>query len=621
MKVNTVRVIDPRIEPRPNPTYAVTVGAKQNQYYTIPASGLSDSYITFNNLTTLGADRAYLDTFELLIRATVTMNINNQTTAAYVGPSRKDFVVESFPFNKVCEQVKVNINGGAFFSQPLDYIHAKERYWDDRKLNEAYGNVCPCNKPWTQTEDGSTCQGHSAEIMAHTPTRMGPNHYGYASFATGCNGTGNNDIVKHFEPVSLAAGGAGEVSFVMEWREPIFASPFSNRMDETYGRPLYNITSMDIAFNLQNLTNMLRVNTQARVASYSIHLNSVQLCYQVLTIPPGMSPPAYTVVPYRRFVPYVTDFPSNPISIKTDSREDNVVTMTSGVYTLNEVPTAIWVFAAPTRACYQQNPPDGWGEDWGPNPDWSYNKLFAQLRHISISCANTTQILNTASIYDLYRIAKANGCMDSFTAWARNEYPIYTSDATSSVASVRQSMQAGPGSVLRLIPGTDIVLPDQNLIPGANANNMVFQVSAEFNISDNVPPNYRNFALWLLFEYVGVATLTPGQCQIEMNPLGNGVAMNGAPVISASTSGDSVIPSTMEGSGWLDKLKSVFGKLNQFAKNTGIVGKMLNYIPTVGPGLSAAAKSLGYGQKGFKRMREDDDDFAGGAVMGLGDFC
>ena len=124
MSVKTAKVIDPRIEPQPDPLYAVTVGPKQNQYYTIPASGISDSYITFNNLTTLGADRAYLDTFELSIKAFITFHMNNRGP----GTQYNKWTFDSWPFNKCCDQVRVNINGGAFFSQPMSYVRAKERY-------------------------------------------------------------------------------------------------------------------------------------------------------------------------------------------------------------------------------------------------------------------------------------------------------------------------------------------------------------------------------------------------------------------------------------------------------------------------------------------------------------
>ena len=619
--VSTVRIIDKRIEPQPDPVYAVSISPKQNQFYKIPCTGLSDSYLTFNNLTTLGTDRAYLDTFELEITAEFSFTF----TSGKIGPDYEQWVFDSFPFNKCCEEVRVNINGGAFFSQPLSYLRAKERYWDERKISDSYGNVCPCHKPYLQNEMGVLAKTgydwtirelrHQATAMelAGLPSRLGETTKGFCPTSGGAVTSHNNSIVEEYDL-------GNQVTFKVKWREPIFASPFSSRIDATYGRPLYNITSMDLAFNMQDLKNMIRI-ADLDLVSYSVHLTDVQLCYQVCTIPPGFTPPSTTVVPYRRFVPYVTDDPHGQNLGSNDTNEK--VTLTSGVYTLNEIPTAIWVFAGPSKNLLQQCPADGFtihGVD--TTNTYSHNRLFGFMKNISISCANTTQILNTATPYDLYRIAKANGCQDNFSDWSRvvPYRQFQPHDEHDDPIGHMMPFCAGPGSVLRLIPGTDIVLPEQELIPGANANNMVLQVEATFDIP-RCNANFKNYSLWLLFEYVGVAAISPGQCQITMNPLGNGGAMRSAPVIS-STPTEPV--STTEGSGWLDTVKNLWNKGKAFAKKTGLISKALNYIPTIGPGLSTAAKALGYGNTGMKRKRDDDDlyddDVEGGAIMGMGDF-
>lgn len=527
----------------------------------------------------------------------------------------------------------MNINGGAFFSQPLSYVRAKERYWSEMAINNSYGNVCPCNKPHMQNETGLSqlsdypysdwnepmrnqywTYGDSGHLKqgAATPTRCGIGSNYYMPCASGVAGSWNNCVVTPYSPIRN-----GDVEVDITWREPIFASPFSSRIDATYGRPLYNITSMDIAFNMQSLGNMIRC-VDTSVDSYDINLESVMLCYQVMTVPIDMAP-SYTVVPYRRFVPYITDYPSNPLPTNQFNRN---IEMTSGVYTLNEIPTAIWVFAGPTKRHLQLNEVDGFEESGGTHfTTYGNNKLFGFLRHISISLANTTQILNTAEPLDLYRIAKANGCQDSFNDWGRVQPLIpKTFQLTDGSGQLANPLPfcGGPGSVLRLIPGTDLIIPEQDLVPGANANNMVFQVTANFDFPPSFP-NCADIALWVLFEYVGVATITPGQCEITMNPLGDGRVMSRAPIVSTTAS---EAPSTTEGSGWLDTFKNILSKVNQVAKKTGIIGNLLNFIPAVGPTLSAAAKSIGYGET-RKRARPADYDGAavmGGAVMGMGDF-
>ena len=649
-KVTTVQVLDSRIDPQPNPTYAVTIGPDQNQFYKIESSGLSQSSITFNNLTTLGKDRAYLDTFELEITAEVTFT--RDTTIVSTGgklgfydvPPKGLFMPQSFPFNSVCDQVQVNINGGAFFNNPSQIIRAKERYWSQRDLQESYGNVCPCNKPMLQNEFGEQLAYKTDLLVGMSKvqrSRLFGNSEGNAHGTVDAFTSTNFDVLPDYQVNSkVTADSPTSTTLTFTWREPVMCSPFSSRFDATYGRPLYNITSIDLSFKmLTDLRNMFICCAPHNISGWTVRITACNLCYQVLTVTAPV-PHDITVVPYRRYVPYITNFTAqqtNTGGILND------VEITSGVYTLNEVPTAIWIFAAPQLAFYQQYIAYGGGPTRFYNPDATMmtNKLFGFLKHISISCGNTTQILDNAGVIDLYRIAKSNGCQDNFSDWSCSR-PFYKDlnpvsyGASEEIVWERSHSQTdamsstscpGAGSVLRLIPGVDIVLPEQRLVPGANANNLVFQVRAKYDF--NFASNARAvpIALWILFEYVGVASITPGNCMVSMNPLGNGSIMNSAPVVTAS---DIENPSAIEGSGWLDKIKNVVSRVNPVLKKTKLASNLLKYVPTFGPALSKVASELGYGDSAM----EDGEDVApapsakkrnrstsGGAVMGLGDFC
>lgn len=694
--VKTVQYVDPRIEPQPDPLYDYVIGPTQNQYYQIPASGLSDSNITFNNLTTLGTDRAYLDTFEIELRAKITFTLKaplhttdadkvNETStpvmpASIAGnpefcPAPDEWTFQSFPFNTCCDEARVNINGGAFFSQPLCYIRAKERYMDQAALCKCYENICPCIRPMLQYESGRSYGDSSATLsnadsakMYETgelgyPTRYGVGMYGFNQGPCGLHGF-NNDIVKKgakaIGPTHYANAytnyervDATTTVVTVTWREPLFVSPFSSRYDATYGRPLYNITSMDLAFNMSNLQNMIRVanihhrifNTSTAgtggnylkadeasvyVDKYDIHIESAKLCYQVMTIPNSIQKPLTTLVPYRRFVPFITEYnqsanTGNQGRTVNQAGEDKVE-ITSGVYTFNEIPTAIWVFVAPVKSRYQTNVTDR-QTDTLPSDASFYtgiddllkfgnfdsNKLFGFIDHVNISMANTTQILNTAKPEDLYRIAKANGCQDSFFAWNGTNVVIPKRNVDRGDGHVCTKLTPemyGPGSVLRLKPGVDIVIPDIPLIPAANANNMVFQTT----VTCRIPPNstaQTQYALWCLFEYVGVAAISPGQCEITMNPLGDGKVMAASPVMSATTTASEGVLGS--GSSAFDAKKLMDAIANMYTN--GSLKKIIEAIP--GQGAKDVADWIGAnggkgsGMPGRKRMR-------GGAVMGTG---
>ena len=669
----TVQFVDTRIEPMPNPVYDYVIAPTQNQFYKIPASGLSNSGVNFNNLTTLGVDRAYLDTFEIELEATITFNLSKPdgsalpatTDAAYATyrqglvPAPDEWTFQSFPFNTCCETARVNINGGTFFSEPLSYVRAKERYMNQQLLSRSYQNVCPVHRPICQTESGIIATDvvkqeyasvfnmptNSASRAPGVPTRYGRGIFNYGQSEDGITGSFNNAILRLGNPLPAGGAAVGFENYYREgaqtvvkvsWREPIFCSPFSNRYDATYGRPLYNITSMDLYFAMQNLGNMIRLfnyrngkphagggaaaagENPVRVFNYTIDITSANLCYQVMTIPATIQKPLSTLVPYRRFVPYITDFPTTQDIPITGAP----IHINSGVYTLNEVPTAIWVFCAPAKLKYQNNPEDFFrthGAEFTQNncmaySNWDSNKLFAYLQHIEVNMANTTQILNEAKPYDLYRIAKANGCEDSYQSWAGYDTCAYFPVAIGGDDNYSQTarrMFYGAGSVLRLKPGVDLIVPDIPLIPGANANNMVIQVRADYII----PPHssaYDKWSLWLLFEYVGVASISPGQCEITMNPLGTGEIMGVSPIMSATSE---ATEGKLEGSGFWDGVKRNIGITAQIADD-GVLSMILRRIP----GAEKAAewaKKHGLGGPGpCKRGRSAD--YSGGAVMGKG---
>jgi len=682
--VKTVQYLDPRIEPQPDPVYDYVIGPTQNQYYQIPASGISNASITFNNLTTLGIDRAYLDTFEIELGIQIKFHVVIQEGEAqaapaqyYSFPNSGDWTFDSFPFNKCCEEARVNINGGAFQSQPLSYIRAKERYMNQWELSKCYENICPCHRAILQTESGinynTSCSYERAQKLNYAcvdvpelvvnnygtagerhpampagqgegvPTRYGRGNWNYNQSEQGLVGSYNNAIVdmgvnnaNYF--IDHVTDQGYDVYVNVSWREPIFCSPFSSRYDATYGRPLYNITSMDLSFSLQNLGNMIRLknyggvsNQKQYIDSYNIDIKTAKLCYQVMTIPPILQKPLTTLVPYRRFVPYTTDFNQAVGAGGTNDIPINggVVTIQSGVYTLNEMPTAIWVFLGPSKSDLQYNEPDYYkitavapqteaAANWNNvnfRPSWDSNKLFGFIRELNISMANTTQILATAKVPDLYRIAKANGCEDSYWSWAcynsMSQNPrLFSSRNVATGVPIPATTYLGAGSVLRLKPGVDLIVPDQALISGANANNMVIQVKGTWY----VPPHSSTrskYSLWLLFEYVGVAAISPGQCEITMNPLGSGEIMAVSPVMSATSD---ITEGTIEGSGFWDRMK----------KSSEIAGKVsdqkaISQILRQTPGAASAVKYAAdhdIGAPGMKRSR--GGAVSGGAVIGKG---
>lgn len=621
-KVTVANLLDPRLEPDTVAPFAAVLGPVENTHYSLNASSVGNDSILINNIVTRGAGRGYLNTFELEVtaRLTVEVALNEGATGSNIVYEPAQFMLNSFPLSRCAANIHVTLNGTGIDSQPQQYIRAKERYWSQERLDKSYANVCPAKKCWMASElprNYMTGESQSLERDWFPYRRFDRALYTpYSSKNEDCILPGY-----HLRAQLTAGSPTATLTATYRWREPIFCTPFASRYDETWGKPIYGLTSLDIAYTLQGLQNMFNImmTPLTSITSFNVDILDAVLRYQVLTTPPEFPIPTSITLPYRRMVPYATPV---TLEMKPGSRNHFM----SGVYTLNQVPNAIWVYVGPKLADLQTAPYDyypGSVPAMGPGKSYSYNKLFAPIANISISCANTTRILANAQVEDLYRIAKTNGCEDSFTSWGRLSYSSYRSDMPDPAESVNPVYNPGAGSCLRLIPGVDIILPDQQLVPGANAKDMVFQVEGDWLTPPNMPDNYRDCALWLIMEYVGVLTITPGSCNVDLNPIAKD-SFVATPLTSAEAVNATQSPSLgeMEGSGFWDKVLKGLKAIHSYAKKYKIPSKLAKYIPTVGEPISQALDMLGYGYRGvpMKRPRMSPSSVSGGKVMDLSDF-
>ena len=213
-----------------------------------------------------------------------------------------------------------------------------------------------------------------------------------------------------------------------------------------------------------------------------------------------MTVPAQLTLPYYDNVSYVTQ-----MNVAAATMGD--VVMTSGVYTLAQVPTAIYIFVGPNQL-YRSTASIAANQDCG----------YCPIRDINITMGNNTQLLNTTSEYDRYQMALANGLEDvTWEEFTRPNVPLpYTANAD--VYDYTKG-QHGCKCILRLIPGVDLLIPDKRLVGGTDAEQMVFQVRLTADVS-GIPGGMKPYlALWIMFEYCGILTIEPVHASIDMLPL------------------------------------------------------------------------------------------------------
>lgn len=637
--VLTVNVIDPRLEPPPQAVYPLMQGPLQKQEYKLPASGLSDSMLTFNNMTIPMDGRIFLDTFEIEYTLEVKMGVNGDGKGTYPIPADGLWTFESFPLAKVTDQCRININGVACISRPAYTIPFLERYWNQEKLLNCYADHCPCLKPNSYNDMCSPYSLYSRGRLLDTA----PNSVS----GTQTDLTGARTIISPYfarqsiNPRNYATnftpgnnnGTATTLTFLI--REPIFCSPFSSRLDKNYGSPLYNISSIDFTFTLNDLRNMFSISKALPLNIFSVTIKSAQLCYDVLTVPNGTTLPDSIQRPFIQRTQYITDAtwqtPTANILATTPQ------TITSGVYTLGTVPTAIWLAVAPTQSTYQtytSNSTDGTFTQYR-------NKVFGNITHVNLSLGNTTQILNTASIWDIYRTCKANGLQDDWFGFANTTtgrfvdyyYKTNTDSGTGSWLNIWAGDRVG--SVLRLIPGVDILIPDNMLVPSSNAKQMNFQAEVQFvmdtDVNSGTAPNIK-LSLWVIFEYSGVLTLSPGHGDLDMMPVKDMVSAIETAATLPTFSPSEVIgeelpsgePGTISGTGWWDNFKRGFRSFWDKIKRSKIISTttdvLTDMLPTKFKILKAPINRLAESVEGNGYMDVDEDDRVayGSGARGLG---
>lgn len=639
--VTTVNVLDPRLEPPPEPVYPIMQGPLQKQEYKLPASGLSDSMLTFNNMTIPMDGRIFLDTFEIEYVLEVKMGINGDGSAAFPIPADGLWTFESFPLAKVTDQCRININGVACISRPAYTIPFLERYWDQEKLLRCYADHCPCLKPNSYKD---TCSRYSlysrGRLLDYAPNSLtgisATPLTEVAAYRTiispyfGRQSTNPRNYAINFIP-SINNGTAATLTFLI--REPIFCSPFSSRLDKNYGSPLYNISSIDFTFTLNDLRNMFSISEALPLNTFSVTIKSAQLCYDVLTVPNGSTLPDTIYRPFIQRTQYITDATWQTPTARTLATTPQ--TITSGVYTLGTVPTAIWLAVAQPQSVYQTYKSTTHAVGTFTQ---NFNKVFANITHVNISLGNTTQILNTASVWDLYRTCKANGLQDDWFGFANTtggrfiDFYTKTQEATTWKADYGASRV---GSVLRLIPGVDILIPDNMLVPSSNAKQMNFQAEVQFTMDtaaeDNSSPTIK-FSLWVIFEYSGVLSLSPGHGNLDMMPvtdLSSAIESAAAlPTITPSEVIGEELPSgeagTISGTGWWDNFKrgfrSFWEKLKRSKLLSTAVGAATDYLPAQAKVLKGPLVKLTEQIEGSGYMDDDGDDRVayGSGAMGMG---
>ena len=518
-----LEVADPRVIDEQGVVLNDYVGPLNWEHYKIPASGLSNTQITFANFVTLGTNRLYESNFQIEYTVEIKLPYN-------VSDFELDHALKwnPFPLSWVTDQLRVNINGSACMSRPQESLLQRMMYWDQKVLDENF-SYCPHDKPTLIAEPRShylpyLFQPASGSTEAHDYAM------GYWDDFRVFNETYNKGAGRSYGKVLPCLShqyNPTTSTLTVTFREPILCPPFNQRLDHIYTRPLFNITSIDIVYQLNDIRKMIlpmfdilyrpalptdpdpnadytTVFTDSGIKPSTIEANitSAQICFNVASLRPTYTVPPMMTLPYYDNVSYVTQGPAI-------AADQEFAEFTSGVYTLAQVPQAIYVFVSENQLYRSSATQD-------------LNPSLCPIKNINITLGNNTQILTTTDELERYRMQLANGLTGcGWDQFSRNM--ILPPRQPSNLGNSTREWYTKGGHCSRCIykfrPGYDLLIPDQHLTAGTDAGQLVFQVRLTADVSAVPSAGTPYLSLWCMFEYCGVLTIEPVHANIDMVPI------------------------------------------------------------------------------------------------------
>lgn len=362
-------------------------------------------------------------------------------------------------------------------------------------------------------------------------------------------------------------------------REPVIAEPLDFTSSAEFGSSFWNITSVELKYTLSTyLRNMLAIDEYKLMQNYeaywlykygmkfvkgynkenyrlliddNIKVSLDDKPFLIYNIATPFTPPGCPFVThhkqFQRYESHITPemrVKKSQLSKYVDPYEASKapITAVSEAYPLQFHPNSIFIWVA-------QSSSDRY------NQENRYTRVdsYAKINRIRICYGNTSNILAQFDDHELFQMSLRNGLQDrTFLDWnATNKsitvptdlygnskmlgFPcpsfydtVETVTNGDKIINNIRTMQtetsqlpcmnryAGIGSVVRLIPGIDILTGDTTnpLIAGMHAYSQTIKIEVDF-----IPLNVyekTNYSLYVMFEYDGVCTINPNTCDLGM---------------------------------------------------------------------------------------------------------
>lgn len=656
------KMIDPRVDIDSIADYdknvVAYVGARNWNKFKYKKDYTNPSQLKFSNIKTPGAsylvDMKWWLNYQVKIKFTKFPHPVDNIGNGALDPVNvfKDNIMclRPFPLHQCTDNIHLRLNNRDLISYPIQTLNQRMEYWRQDKLKESCG-FCPHRKPNVQTtyELGDKNIGRSPFMNLGAPYDsdfgnecvIDDQKIKYEDMVANPQASTYEDIGGEADDTLLPFGTVDwEISFWM--REPVMSEPLDYYSSRQGSKTMNNITSIDLEYNFNNLRNMIlfnhnemlkkcvgkewveeleynnckfAANTQDwwsemveknlnSILSVSIEDAELEIDIATPQVPPSM-PFVTDYVEYRRYETILKD-PIDPTGFW--NKKDDLKEIHSDIYSLTYMPNSIYIWVAPQHA-----------KVYGDGYRCFYNNSYAQITSLEVDYGNLTKIGNHYGERDLYLMSLRNGLEDrSYADWTRTKRTFYRPyinienlDTLTAVNHITENEFFGVGSVLRVVPGIDLCSGgEQTLIGGMKITNETIRFHVKFRPLNMFDDNLV-YSLFVAFEYNGICTITPGFCDLAM------IHIDSYNQIANAERAPRYRISRIYGKGLWDKVKKVVNGVNNFAKKTHAVSKVLGMMPFAGAQTAAkVASKMGYGYGGGSRSTK----MRGGMIIPPGSF-
>lgn len=367
----------------------------------------------------------------------------------------------------------------------------------------------------------------------------------------------------------------GSFSLTVRIREPIIADPLDYTSSADFGRTIWHLKDIELRYTFNNhMKNMLafdKMKLQKNFEWYwayetikglyegkeqnlisdsnvTIEFTEIpRLCFNVAT--PFESPTRSFISAHKQYQRFESHLTSRMNADNID-RKDYIspinapkITAVSDVYPLQFHPNAVYIWVGERNTNRYSSPNRYYHID-----------SYAKITGLRITYGNTSNIMAQFDDHELFQMSLRNGLQDrSYLDWNAGPKSIctnteyngykyffgigaqspYIKSIVNSAGAVTDfyyekldadklityNRYAGIGSMLKLIPGIDILTGDATnpLIAGMATSAMTFKVEVDFvplNINESI-----DYSLYVMFEYDGICTISKEQkhqCDLGM---------------------------------------------------------------------------------------------------------